>query len=239
MRMLHINRTLFYCLAGLLLSGSMISVRAQSNSVKQTKSSSCPNDDTGLKLPAGFCATVFADGIGHARHMLVSPNGVLYVNTWSGRYYGNDVPHPGGFLVALEDKPGAGKTDVIERFGETPQTGGAGGTGIGLYKDWIYAEINDRIVRYALTASSIVPRGAPETIVSGLPLGGDHPMHPFIIDAKGSMYIDVASASNACQLQNRQPASPGANPCIELETRGGVWRYDANKTNQTFSPAAR
>ncbi|HVH72611.1 MAG TPA: c-type cytochrome, partial [Candidatus Dormibacteraeota bacterium] len=29
------------------------------------------------------------------------------------------------------------------------------------------------------------------------------------------------------------------NPCTELETRGGVWLYDANKTNQTFSPADR
>jgi glucose/arabinose dehydrogenase/mono/diheme cytochrome c family protein len=164
---------------------------------------------------------------------------VVYVNTWSGRYYGNEPPHPGGFLLALQDKTGTGKAGVINRFGETPQTGGAGGTGIGLYKSWIYAEINDRIVRYALPAGSIVPEGAAETIVSGLPLGGDHPMHPFLIDEKGWMYVDVATATNACQLQNRQPESPGANPCTELETRGGIWRYDANKTNQKFSPAAR
>ena len=39
----------------------------------------CPNDDSGLKLPAGFCATVFAEGIGHARHMVVGPDGVVYV----------------------------------------------------------------------------------------------------------------------------------------------------------------
>ena len=70
-------------------------------------SQTCPDDDSGLKLPAGFCATVFADGIGHARHMVVAPNRVLYVNTWSGRYYGNDTPHTGGFLVALQDKNGS------------------------------------------------------------------------------------------------------------------------------------
>jgi glucose/arabinose dehydrogenase/mono/diheme cytochrome c family protein len=94
-------------------------------------------------------------------------------------------------------------------------------------------------VRYSLPSGSLVPKSSPQTVVSGLPLGGDHPMHPFIIDAKGSMYVDVASASNACQLKNRQLKSPGANPCTELETRGGIWRYDANKTNQTFSPADR
>src|SRR6202167_162869 len=120
------------------------------------KGQECSDNESGLKLPSGFCATVFADGIGHARQMVVAPSGVLYVNTWSGRYYGNDTPHAGGFLVALQDKSGSGKADVIERFGETVQTGGAGGTGIGLYKGAIYAEINDRIVRYALPADSIV-----------------------------------------------------------------------------------
>ncbi len=203
-------------------------------------SQTCPNDDSGLKLPAGFCATVFADAIGHARHMVVAPNGVLYVNTWSGRYYGgDDTPHEGGFLVALQDKSGAGKADVNERFGETVQSGGHGGTGIGFYKGAIYAEINDRIVRYPLAAGSIVPSGSAETIVSGLPLGGDHPMHPFIIDTDGKMYVDVATATNSCQAKNRTPKSPGLNPCTELETRGGIWLYDASKTNQTFSPTER
>jgi glucose/arabinose dehydrogenase/mono/diheme cytochrome c family protein len=192
-----------------------------------------------LKLPAGFCATVFADGIGHARHMVVSGSGVVYVNTWSTDDYGPAKPHEGGFLVALEDKKGTGKADVIERFGETVQSGGAGGTGIGIYKGSIYAEINDRIVRYSLPAGALVPANPPETIVSGLPLGGDHPMHPFIISEDGSMYVDVGTATNSCQPKNRQPNIPGANPCTELETRGGIWRYDANKTNQTFSPAER
>jgi glucose/arabinose dehydrogenase/mono/diheme cytochrome c family protein len=171
--------------------------------------------------------------------MVVAPSGVLYVNTWSGRYYGNDTPHAGGFLVALQDKSGTGKADVIERFGETVQSGGAGGTGIGMYKEAIYAEINDRIARYSLPAGSLVPSGTADTIVSGLPLGGDHPMHPFIINAEGAMYVDVATATNSCQLKNRTLKSPGANPCTELETRGGIWRYDTNKTNQTFSTAER
>jgi glucose/arabinose dehydrogenase len=206
-------------------------------------SAACPNDDSGLQLPPGFCATIFADGIGHARHMAVTPAGVVYVNTWSGEYYGNDKPHEGGFLVALQDKAGAGKADVQERFAETVQSGGHGGTGIGLYHDSLYAEINDRIVRYTLPtgspASSIVPQEAPVTIVSGLPLSGDHPMHPFIIDAQGSLYVDVASATNSCQLKNRTLQSPGAEPCTELETRAGVWRYDANKSDQHFSSAER
>ena len=203
------------------------------------KSGACGPDETGLELPRGFCATVFANGIGHARNLVVASNGVVYVNTWSGRYFGNDVPHVGGFLVALQDTGGSGKANVIERFGETVQSGGAGGTGIAIYHDGLYAEINDKIVRYTLRGGSIVPQGPGVPVVTGLPLIGDHPMHPFAIDADGNMYVDVATATNACQAVNRTPGSPGNDPCTELQTRGGVWHFDANGTNQAFSPAAR
>jgi len=226
-------------LAAMRIGTSLAPAQKQTNSAAEAKSQACPSDDSGLTLPAGFCATVFADDIGHARHMVVAPSGVLYVNTWSGTYYGNDTPHAGGFLVALQDKSGGGRADVIQRFGETVQNGGAGGTGIGMYKGSLYAEINDRIVRYGLPAGSIISSGPADTTVSGLPLGGDHPMHPFIINEQGSMYVDVASATNSCQLKNRTLKSPGADPCTELETRGGIWLYDANKTNQTFSAAER
>ena len=236
MRFLHASqRALVAFVVGFAVLTSSAPIASQSAADRKL----CGHDDSDLKLPPGFCATVFADEIGHARQLVVAPDGVVYVNTWSGAYYNNAPTHAGGFLVALQDKTGAGKADVIERFGETVQTGGKGGTGIGLYKGSLYVEINDRIVRYRLTTGEILPKDGPATIVSGLPLGGDHPMHPFIIDAAGSMYVDVASASNACQLENRQPHSPGAKPCTELETRGGIWRYDANKTDQTFSPTER
>jgi hypothetical protein len=90
-------------LGALCASQSALAQHTHGRRTAQTSSPECPHDDSGLKLPPGFCATVFADGIGHARHMAVATNGVVYVNTWSGRYYGNDTPHAGGFLVALQD----------------------------------------------------------------------------------------------------------------------------------------
>jgi hypothetical protein len=45
---------------------------------------SCPETDARLSLPKGFCATIFADEIGHARQLAVAPDGTVYVNTWSG-----------------------------------------------------------------------------------------------------------------------------------------------------------
>jgi hypothetical protein len=83
---------------------------------KEPAANACAGN-SGITLSPGFCATVFADNLGHVRHMVVAPNGVLYVNTWSGRYYRNDTPPAGGFLVALKDSRGNGRADEIERFG--------------------------------------------------------------------------------------------------------------------------
>src|SRR5260370_10498491 len=78
----------------------------------------CPVN-TGIRLPPGFCATIFADNLGYARQLDVAPNGTVYVNTLGG------PSSAGGFLVALRDTKGQGRADVIQYFG--PRT--AGGTG--------------------------------------------------------------------------------------------------------------
>jgi glucose/arabinose dehydrogenase len=222
----------------LLLAAASLSA-AQERDTAPTRTETCVDDNGGITLPPGFCATAFADNIGHARQLVVAPNGVVYVNTWSGRYYGNDTPPPGGFLVALQDTHGDGRADVNIRFGETREQGSAGGTGIALYDGGLFAEVNDRIVRYALPAGTIAPSGPSETIISGLPLTGDHPMHPFRIDQHGGLYVDVPSATDSCQVANRILDSRGIQPCTELETRAGIWLYDASRTGQRFSAAER
>jgi glucose/arabinose dehydrogenase/mono/diheme cytochrome c family protein len=234
---LRMNRTSWLAASVAIACGiPAVSSVAQSG---PSKSQGCPSDESGLTLPAGFCATIFADDLGHTRHMIVAPDGVLYVNSWSGRYFGNGPVHEGGFLIALQDTKRSGKADRIERFGATAATGGHGGTGIAFYDGRIYAEESDRIVRYQLAKGSIVPTGDVQVVVSGLPLTGDHPMHPFVIDGGGMLYVDVATATNSCQERNRTLKSPGIQPCSELETRGGIWRYDAAKLDQKFSAADR
>ena len=217
--------------ATLMLVAAAPFVSAQTNS--------CGGDNGGITLPPGFCATIFADNLGHARQMAFGPNGVLYLNTWSGGYYQNDKPPDGGFLVALKDTKGDGRADVMARFGDGVAQGSAGGTGIRIYNGGLFAEQNDKIIRYPLPANGFVPGEQPRVIVSGLPLTGDHPMHPFIIDAEGHLFVDLGSTTNSCQKENRIANSPGYQPCIELQTRAGTWLYDANKENQRFSPEER
>ena len=244
-----ITRSLVAVAAALAVAGCAKTetsrTRADSNTSASstTASVACASDNGGITLPTGFCATVFADDIGHARHIVVNANGDVYVNTWSGAYY-QGATKPGGFLVALRDTNNDGKADIIRRLGPDARRKNGGGTGIGIYQGGLYVEEGDtstkRIVRYTLAEDSLGPTSAPsETIVGGLPADGDHPMHPFVIDRNGSLYMDVGSASNSCQTKNRTSASPGRKPCTELETRAGIWRYDANKRNQRFSTAER
>ena len=214
------------------------STPASAGSTAAATVASCTGDNGGLTVPDGFCATIFADSLGHVRHIAVAGNGDVYANTWSGSYY-SDGHTPGvPFLVALRDTNRDGRADVIARFGDSVANGGAGGTGIAVYHGTVFAEAKDRIVRFAMD-SGWIPKGAPTTVVSGLPLTGDHPMHPFAIDSAGNLFVDLGSRSNSCQAKNRTLDSPGIKPCTELETRGGIWRYDANKANQRFSSAER
>lgn len=199
----------------------------------------CDPGNGGIALPRGFCASVFADNLGHARHLAAAPSGDVYVNTWSSQYT-QMKNAPGGYIVALRDADGDGHAETMRRFGTMHRDGTAGGgTGIAVYGGSLYVEDHGKVVRYALTKGASVPTAKPEVILTGLPTDGDHPMHPFVIASDGALYLNSGSASNSCQEKNRTLESPGQKPCPELPTRGGIWRYDAGNTGQTFSPDAR
>ena len=76
----------------------------------------CDADNGGIKLPEGFCALVAADSLGAARHIVVAPNGDLYVTLMPSQ------GQPPG-VVGLRDTNGDGKMDVTERFGDKSSTG--------------------------------------------------------------------------------------------------------------------
>jgi glucose/arabinose dehydrogenase len=201
--------------------------------------SSCPSNDTQLKLPDGFCATVFADSIGKARHLVVASNGDVYVTLESMKPSTEQklggqpqAPAPRGVAV-LRDANGDGKADSVKYFGDR------GETGIGIYKGYLYVDQQTRIVRWPLDSTALVPTGKMEVVVSGIPGQPGHVARNFVIAQDGALYLNVGSPSNACQKQDRKPDLAGQDPCPELKTRAGIWKFDANKTGQAFSPAAR
>jgi glucose/arabinose dehydrogenase len=79
----------------------------------------------------------------------------------------------------------------------------------------------------------------PEVIVSGMPATGDHVTKTIVVTDDGTLFVNLGSASDVCQVVNRQVASPGVDPCPELPVRAGVWRYDANLPGQVHGTSAR
>ena len=197
----------------------------------------CGKDNSGLTVPPGFCASVFADDLGHARQLAVAPNGDVYVNTRSSRDTGYKNA-PGGYIVALRDANGDGHADVIRRFGPAHQNGReGGGTGIAVSGGALYVEDAGSIVRYRLRAGALVPQGTSELILSGLPIEGGDMAHSFAIAPDGALFVNSGAVTSSCQEEG--PQSRGIAPCPELDLHAGIWRYEANKTGQVLSPAER
>jgi glucose/arabinose dehydrogenase len=70
-------------------------------------------------------------------------------------------------------------------------------------------------------------------------MDGGHRARSIAIGGDGALYLNVGSKTNSCQQKDRANESPGIDPCTELETRAGMWKYDANKTGQVFSAKER
>ncbi|MEP6989320.1 MAG: PQQ-dependent sugar dehydrogenase [bacterium] len=192
----------------------------------------CPDTASSLTLPAGFCATVFADSVAHGRHVVVASNGDVYV-TIDGTGGGKSAPPPSVSFVALRDTNHDGHADLVKRVGSI------GNTGVGLANGYLYVDEGKQVVRYQRSDSALVPEGKREVVVDGIPLDPGHRARNFVIGSDGSLIVNVGSPSNSCQVKDRANQSPGRDPCPELATRAGLFRFDAGKTNQHFSAAAR
>src|ERR1035437_7211359 len=178
----------------------------------------CAADNAGLTLPPGFCATIFADNLDGPRHMVVAPNGDLIVNVLSPRA-GAAGYSAGGTRAPplLRATNGDGKAHTIIRLGA------GGGRGIWLANGSLYATSARAILRYKYAAGATA-LAAPDTILSEIVTGG-HSAYNFVVLGR-TLYMNVGSATNICQTRN-QPRVAGTDPCVELETRAGIWTFDA------------
>ena len=185
----------------------------------------CDPDNGGLKLPEGFCALVVADGLGAARHLVVAPNGDLYVTLMEGR------SQPVG-VVGLRDTNGDGKVDVTERFGDKSSTG------VAIRNGYIYVATISAVERFKLTSGELKP-GPAEVVVADLPITRPHQDKGIAFDGRGDLYVSIGAPSNACQAQDRRAKVPGQDPCPQLDTSGGIWKFDENKLGQKQSDGTR
>jgi len=203
------KQSIYFFIAVLFLAS------CQSNA-KKTKDEHLVN--AGLKLPEGFAASIFADEIGNARHLVVNTNGDVYVSL--------KKLNDGGGIACLRDEDHDGKADVIKYFGSFR------GTGIGLHNGYLYFGSDTVVVRYKLKDGELVPSENAETIALGFMAQNQHETKPMTFDHDGNMYVNVGAPANACQEQDRTKGSPGIDPCPLLELHAGIWRFKADVLNQ-------
>jgi glucose/arabinose dehydrogenase len=183
------------------------------------------NDNGGITLPSGFTATVFADNLGTARHIVVHSNGDVYTKI--------DRPKNGRAILRLRDKNNDGVAEDITGFGNYR------GTGIAIKGSYLYATSDDKIFRYKIKQNNEVDSASEELIVTGLVNQNQHSSKPITLDNAGNIYVNIGAPSNACQEKDRVIGSKGQDPCPILEKAGGIWQFKANKKNQSYPVGVR
>ncbi len=185
---------------------------------------SCDADNGGLVLPRGFCALLVADEPGRVRHIAVASNGDIFAAV---RGRGAE-----GGLFLLRDTNGDGRADFSKKLHDES------GTGVAVTSDAVYFSPDDKVLRFPWRVGGTEPTGPMEVIVHDLPVGG-HAAKTVVPGAGGALYVNIGSRTNSCQAADRQARSPGRDPCTELETRAGIWRFDARATGQGPSDGVR
>ena len=206
----------------LLIPAIALSLTAAPLAAQRTE---CASDNGGITLPAGFCASVFADSLPVPRHLRVMPNGDVYVSL-AGRGGRGGTGTPGG-VILLRDANRDGKAEV-----QLDVVRGFSAGEVQVYDNHLYTENRSAVFRFPIKAGEAAPTGPADTIVSGLPAVASHTVKTFAIGRDGRLYVNVGSASNVCAGRGQDQKAP-PDPCPELPTRACIWSFDAKKSGQT------
>lgn len=206
-------------LGTIILLGSLLN---QCKPVKKETVKTVTNE-TNIVAPEGFSVEIIGDELGALRHMTVSKNGDIYIN--------RSVLKDGKGILVLKDTDNDGKIDQEKQFSDVP------GTGILIKNGYLYASSNSGIYRYGLNENNqVIDTENPEKIVEGLIDMGRDNAKSFVMDNNSNIYVTIGSWNDACR---DDVAGTGMQPCTILDSAGGIWRFKADKLNQTFSDGTR
>jgi glucose/arabinose dehydrogenase len=183
-------------------------------------------DNAGLKLPDGFGALKVAETGAKARHLVVTPQGDIYVKLAK--------PNKEGKAILVLHESANGKAELKSSFGNY------GGTEVVLKNGYLYASSNTEVFKYKVNdKNEVINPDQPEKIVTGLKAGRQHETKSFALDNDGNIYVNIGAWFNACQEKDRGLHSPGIPGCPILDSMGGVWQFRTDKLNQTYGDGVR
>jgi glucose/arabinose dehydrogenase/cytochrome c553 len=216
----------------LIFTGLLFSLFASCNTPMELPKADQHNG--GLFLPGNFEAVVVTDSIGSARHIAVNDNGDIYVKlTYNERMNGR------GGTVGLRDTNNDGKADSVVYFGDYKDVGSSA-VGMTIHDGYLYTSTVTQVLRTKLTPGQLIPTNKTDTMLTDVDSNVAHNWHttkPVAFDKKGNMYIPFGTPTDAGQDIVKYgpvglPGGAGLEPVPDLETHGGIWRFDASKTNQ-------
>ena len=180
-------------------------------------------NETIVKAPEGFSVVEIGKDLGAVRHLTVAKNGDIYAN--------RSVLKDDRAIILLKDRDQDGSIDDQEQFGELP------GTGIMVKGNYLYASSNSGVYRYKLNDDlKVIDTENPEKIVDGLVDMGRDNAKPFAIDNDGNLYVTVGSWNDACRDEKTKT---GIMPCTILDSAAGIWKFRADRPNQSFGDGKR
>lgn len=222
----------------IILSFMVLIVGACNNKTEVLKADP---DNGGLYLPDQFEALVVVDSIGSARHIAVNDNGDIYVKlTFNEKMNGR------GGTVGLRDLDLDGKADSVVYFGDYKDVGSSA-VGMTIHDGYLFTSTVTQVLRTKLTPGKLVPENKTEVMLTDLDSNVAHNWHttkPVAFDKKGNMYIPFGTPTDAGQDITKYgpvglPGGAGLDPVPDLENHGGIWRFDATKTNQVQKDGVR
>ncbi len=218
MKIVHATRKLL--LLGITMAFATFFLQCKSETKNTSKRTI---NETILKAPEGFSVEEVGNSLGAVRHLTVARNGDIYAN--------RSVLDDGKAIVLLRDNDKDGTIDEQQQFGEVP------GTGILAKGNYLYASSNSGVYRYKLNDDyEIIDTNTPEKIVDGLIDMGRDNAKPFVIDDDANLYVTIGSWNDACRDEE---TNTGMMPCKILDSAAGIWKFKADKPNQSFVDGTR
>jgi len=170
------------------------------------------------RVPEGFKAELFADGLTGPRQLRVAPNGDIFVaETRAGRIR---------ILRATSDGSKSATNEIFATGLNQP-------FGIAFFPDgdnpqWVYVASTDKVIRFAYKSGDGKAAGEPEIVVADLPHGYGHSTRDIAFSRDGRrMMVSVGSEGNAGEGMG--VAAGGQASWIVRHALGAGWGSETNR----------
>jgi glucose/arabinose dehydrogenase len=181
-----------------------------------------------LKAMKGFTVAPLIGGFEGARVIRVAHNGDVFVS----------LSRPTGKIMVIRtgDNMSAPRASTFATDLKDPY-------GMAFYPpgpkaEWLYVAASGKIVRYPYKNGDLKATGKPETVVSGLPVGG-HWTRDIAFSSDGkTMYVAVGSGSNIAENMGDAPADLAAFE--QAHAPGAAWgKEEWRATVLTYDPTGK